>query len=358
MSVYIIAEAGVNHNGSVESAKQLIDIASESGADAVKFQTFRTSELLIPDTKKAPYQSNRTSSSETQFEMIQKYELSFEAFQYLCDYSKIRDIDFLSTPFDVPSLDFLVSGLDLRTIKIPSGEITNIPFLLDISRKAESILLSTGMSSLGEIEMALSVLAYGFLNPSTSIPNSQDLENVYSSSIGHQTVKERVTLLHCTTEYPAPFDSVNLRAIHTLRSAFGLPVGYSDHTEGINIPIAAVALGSTVIEKHFTLDKSLPGPDHSASLDPSELRAMCNSIRQIELSLGTGLKFPTCVEHKNKLAIRKSIVASQPIKEGDIFTLDNLTCKRPGNGIPPAMLWSLLGTRSTKAYRSNELIDS
>lgn len=353
---YIIAEAGVNHNGSIDLARQLIDIAVDAGADAVKFQSFKAEKVVSANANKADYQKEATGEEESQLEMIKNLELSEEAHAALFKHCKKRNIDFLSTPFDSESLDFLVSKLKLNTIKIPSGEITNAPFLLEIARTQKPVILSTGMSTLGEVEMALSVLAFGYTGEKLK-PSKQSFLQTYNSEEGQQALKEKVTLLHCTTEYPAPFSDVNLRAMDTLREAFSLPVGLSDHTMGFAVPIAAVARGAVVIEKHFTLDRNLPGPDHRASLEPDELKQMIKAIRQVEEALGSSIKKPAPSEVKNLPIARKSIVAAKPIAKRELFSEENLTVKRSGNGLAPVMLWELIGNKASKGYQKDEPIE-
>ena len=286
MGCFIIAEAGVNHNGDLELAKQLINVAAEANADAVKFQTFRAEQLVSHSAPKAEYQTRTTNKAESQFEMIRKLELTEADHHVLIAHCKARDIAFLSSPFDVSSLHLLTKRFGLQTIKIPSGEITNAPFLLAIARAAQRMILSTGMSTLAEVEAALGVLALGFTAPVTARPQRGDFEQAFASEAGQQALRNRVTLLHCTSEYPAPFGEVNLRAMDTLAKAFGLSVGYSDHTPGLHISLAAVARGARVIEKHFTLDRNLPGPDHKASLVPDELRQLVQQIREVEQEIG------------------------------------------------------------------------
>ena len=324
--VFIIAEAGDNHNGSFELAKKLVDVAKDAGADAVKFQTFKTEEIVCLNAKMAEYQKKNLGFEETQFEMIKKLELSFEQFVELKKYCDKQGILFLSTPFDIPSVDFLFS-LNLPVYKIPSGEITNLPYLRKINSYKAKVILSTGMATMDEIRDALNVL--------------RDC---------------KVSLLHCTTEYPCPFDSVNLRAIYALKKEFNLPVGYSDHTKGIEVPVAAVALGAEIIEKHFTLDKNMEGPDHKASLEPDELKQMVASIRNIEKAMGDGIKQPQESEKKNIEIARKSIVARCDIKKGEIFNEGNITTKRPGNGISPMRWDEIVGSAAKKDYKRDELI--
>jgi len=353
--VLIIAEAGVNHNGSVEMAKQLIDVAAEAGADVVKFQTFRAEKVVSRYAPKAGYQKKTTAETESQLEMVKKLELDEEAHQVLMQHCRTRHIEFLSTPFDFDSIDLLARTLNLPRLKIPSGEITNGPYLLHIAKTGKPVILSTGMSTLGEVEAALGVLAFGYLFKN-AWPSLQKFQDAYCSEKGQGILAKKVTLLHCTTEYPAPFDEVNLRAMTTMRGAFGLPVGLSDHTPGIEVPNAAVALEAAVIEKHFTLDKSLPGPDHKASLEPDELKAMVAAIRQVETALGNGRKIPSPSEWKNRDIARKSLVAAKPICKGDVFSQGNLATKRPGTGISPMYYWILLETIADKEYSEEELI--
>ena len=310
-------------------AKQLIDCAVYAGADIVKFQTFNTSELVTNTAKPANYQKAFLNKDDTQINMLKELQLSLNDFSELYQYCSLKGIQFLSTAFDISSINFL-SSLELDLWKIPSGEITNLPYLREVAKRAKYIILSSGMCNYGDIESALSVL--------------------FSCGIK----ASHITLLHCTTEYPAPYDEVNLLALKSLSRCFGISVGYSDHTPGICVPIAAVALGATVIEKHLTLDKGLPGPDHRSSLEPGEFKSMVDSIRNVELSLGDGVKRVTPSESVNKALCRKSIVASCPIKRGDLFSSNNLTTKRPGSGISP-MLWdSFIGQTATRNYATDE----
>ena len=352
---YIIAEAGVNHNGSIEMAKQLVDVASEAGANAVKFQTFKADKIISKYAPKADYQKKTTAETESQLDMVKKLELDEVAHYTLIEHCKSRNIEFLSTPFDFDSIDLLALKLDLQHLKIPSGEITNGPYLLYVAQTGKPVILSTGMSTLGEVETALGVLAFGYLNNSDK-PSLQNFQNAYCSDAGHKVLKEKVILLHCTSEYPAPFEDVNLCVMETMRKALGLPVGLSDHTPGIAVPIAAVALGAAVIEKHFTLDRNLPGPDHKASLEPDELKAMVTSIRNIEVALGDGHKVPALSEMKNRNIARKSVFAAMPVSKGEIFSASNLTMKRPGNGLSPMKYWKLIGEQSKKNYDEDEQI--
>lgn len=351
----IIAEAGVNHNGSLEMAGRLIDAAVEAGVDAVKFQTFRAENIISSSAPKADYQKKTTDAEESQLEMVKKLELDESGHAQLIACCRKRSVEFLSTPFDLESLDLLVNKFDLNRLKISSGDITNAPLLLKAARSGKPVILSTGMSTLGEIETALAVLAYGYTQADVN-PSLKACHEAYRSKSGRKTLEKKVTLLHCTTEYPAPFEDVNLRAMDTLREAFGLPVGYSDHTPGIAVTIAAAARGAVIIEKHFTLDRNLPGPDHKASLEPSELKLMVRSIRQVEAALGSPVKFPAESEIKNIPMARKSIVASREIKKGDLFTEDNITVKRPAHGISPVYYWQLLGKTAEKDYKKDEMV--
>ncbi|NTZ16379.1 N-acetylneuraminate synthase [Paenibacillus sp. JMULE4] len=355
---YIIAEAGVNHNGSLELAKQLIDVAADAGADAVKFQTFKTEKVISRYARKADYQKQTTGEEETQFEMVKKLELSEEDHFELLAHSLERNIQLLSTPFDTDSLNFLVNELSLASIKVPSGEITNAQLLLEVSRTGKPIILSTGMSTLGEIEDALAVLSFGYTMPKSKIPSMNAFKEAYCSDEGQKALKSNVTILHCTTEYPAPLEDVNLRIMDTLKSAFDLPVGFSDHTQGIAVAIAAAARGACLIEKHFTLDRSLPGPDHQASLEPKQLKEMIDSIRMVDIALGNGIKIPAKSELKNKEIARKSLVAACEIKEGTTFSHDNIAIKRPGTGISPMAYWDYLGKKATRSYREDEVIEN
>jgi len=332
MKTMIIAEAGVNHNGDIDMAKKLIDIAAESGADLVKFQTFSADRLVTHEAVKADYQLLATNSSESQHDMLRKLELTESMHRDLIAHCASQNIRFFSTGFDVESINLLV-GLGQELFKIPSGEITNLPYLRHIGKLARTIILSTGMSNMDEIESAINVLEES------------------------GTHRSKITVLHCTTAYPAPMSDVNLRAMQSIQNRFNVAVGYSDHTLGIEIPIAAVALGATVIEKHFTTDRSLPGPDHKASLEPAELKAMVDGIRNVEKALGDGLKRLMPSELTNLPMARKSIIASLPIKTGDIFTEHNLTAKRPGTGISPMEWNKLLGSKANRDYLADELID-
>jgi N-acetylneuraminate synthase len=357
MSVFIIAEAGVNHNGSLEMARQLVDAAADAGADAVKFQTFRAAALVRQDAPKAAYQQRSTDAAESQYAMLAKLELPFEAHHGLRDHAAKRGIQFLSTPFDDASLDFLTRELGMETIKIPSGEITNGPFLLRIARAAKRVILSSGMSTLADIEAALGVLAFGFFAPANAAPSRQAFAESFAAPDALAQLRERVTLLHCTSEYPAPARQANLRAIDTMRAAFGLPVGYSDHTEGLHIAVAAAARGACLIEKHFTLDRGLPGPDHAASLEPAELAAMVRALRDIPEALGDGVKRPNPAEARNLGVVRKSLVAARAIAKGEAYGPENLAAKRPGTGLSPMDYWDRCGTVAHCAYAADDVIE-
>jgi N-acetylneuraminate synthase len=322
----------------------------------VKFQTFRAAELVSRDAPKADYQTRATGSAESQFDMLRRLELTQEHHELLIAHARMRGIEFLSTPFDRPSLQLLTERLQLGTIKVPSGEVTNAPFLLEVARAASRIILSTGMTTLAEVESALGVLAFGFTAPVSEPVRSDSFERALASDGGQSALRERVTLLHCTTEYPAPPAALNLRAIATLASAFGLRVGYSDHSTGIHVSLAAVALGAQVIEKHFTLDRTLPGPDHQASLEPAELRKLVHAIREVEQALGDGIKRPTAGEWQNRVVARQTLVAAARIRAGEELTAANITCKRAGGGMSAFRYWSMLGKRASRPYDSDDVL--
>jgi N-acetylneuraminate synthase len=354
--VYIIAEAGVNHNGSLDLALRMIDAAAESGADAVKFQTFRAGNVVRRGASKADYQKKTTDVSESQLDMLRKLELDNNAHWQLMERCRLRGVQFLSSPFDMESIEFLAGTLNLPFLKLPSGEITNAPFLLKAALTGKSVILSTGMCSLADIETALGVLAFGYLKPGVP-PSVGAFIDAFRSSGGQQALRENATLLHCTTEYPAPFEEVNLRSMETMNAAFGLKVGLSDHTEGIAVPVAAAARGAAVIEKHFTLDRGLPGPDHKASLEPDELKTMVRSIHQVSQALGSPLKLPAPSEIKNMKVTRKSLVAACGIKRGELFAPENIAVKRPGDGISPIHYWELLGRKAGRDFAPDEAIE-
>ncbi|EOC7459374.1 N-acetylneuraminate synthase [Vibrio cholerae] len=352
----IIAEAGVNHNGDEALAFQLVDAAHQAGADIVKFQTFKAKNLVTEQAKQADYQVANTQKQESQLAMLSRLELSYAAHHQLVKHCQSLGIEFLSTAFDSESLDFLVNDLGLKRLKLPSGELTNAPLVLEHARTGCDLIVSTGMATLAEIEMALGVIAFGYTAADNAAPSVLAFQQAYASEVGQKALKEKVTILHCTTEYPAPMAEINLKAMDTLGKAFDLPAGYSDHSEGITIPIAAVARGAVLIEKHFTLDKNMEGPDHKASLEPDELTAMVKAIRQVEVALGTAIKSPTVSEVKNKAVARKSLVASQVIRAGESFTADNVTIKRPGSGMSPYQYWDMLEHSASRDYQVGDLI--
>lgn len=355
-AVLIIAEAGVNHNGSLERALRLIDIAAEAGADVVKFQTFKAGEVVSRKARKAAYQLATTDVGESQLEMVRKLELSETDHRALLARARERKIAFLSTPFDLPSVRFLAGELALPTLKVASGEITNAPLLLEVARLKPRVILSTGMATLAEVRAALGVLAFGYTAGPDARPGRDAFQATFADAAGQAVLREKVSLLHCTTEYPAPPAEANLRAMAALGREFGLPVGLSDHTQGIHICVAAVALGARIIEKHFTLDRALPGPDHASSLEPDELADMVRAIRDVETGLGDGIKRPSSAEAKNLPIARKSLVATQAIRAGELFTPQNLGCKRPGEGRSPFDYWSVLGTKAQRAYEEDDAI--
>lgn len=326
--VLIIAEAGVNNNASLELSYKMVDVAREAGADIVKFQTCKPENLVSIYAEKAEYQKETSGAAENQLEMLRRVMLRYEDFYPLKEYCEKIGIRFLTTPFDIESVRFVDGLVDVW--KIPSGEITNLPYLIEIAKTGKAVILSTGMSELEEVRDAINILKkYG---------------------------AGEISLLHCNTQYPTPFEDVNLNAMDTLRKEFGLPVGYSDHTPGIEVPIAAVAMGATIIEKHFTLDKNMEGPDHKASLEPKELKKMVESIRHIEAAMGDGVKTASASEEPNKVIARKSIVAKANIKAGVVFTEENITTKRPGNGISPMQWFEVLGKTATRDFMEDELI--
>jgi len=352
----IIAEAGVNHNGDENLAFQLVDAAYHAGADIVKFQTFKAKNLVTEDAVQAEYQVTNTQKQESQLAMLSRLELSYEVHHQLVKHCESLGIEFLSTAFDSESLDFLVNDLGLTRLKIPSGEITNAPLVLEHARTGCDLIVSTGMATLSEIEAVLGVIAFGYVADKVAEPSELAFQQAYASEQGQKELKQKVTILHCTTEYPAPMAEINLKAMDTLGRAFELPAGYSDHSAGITIPIAAVARGAVLIEKHFTLDQNMEGPDHKASLEPQELTAMVSAIRQVEVALGVGVKSPTVSEVKNKAVARKSLVAAKAIQQGEFITEDNLTIKRPGSGMSPYHYWGLLNKPASKSYQAGDLI--
>jgi N-acetylneuraminate synthase len=353
--VWIIAEAGVNHNGSIDRALQLVDVAAEAGADVIKFQTFKADKLATARAAKAEYQIVNTGQADSQLVMLRSLELSADDHQRLIERCRARNIAFMSTAFDTESLE-LLSAFDMPAIKIPSGDITCADLLLRAARLKRRLIVSTGMATLGEIEQALGVIAFGLTSEQTPTGRA-DFEAAYLSDAGHAALRDRVILLHCVTEYPAPPDAVNLRAMDTMAAAFGLPVGYSDHTLGIEVSLAAVARGATVIEKHFTLDRSLPGPDHMASLEPAELGQLVSGIRNIERALGSPLKGPAPAELRNRTVARRSLVAARPVSKGERFTADMITAKRPGDGLSPMEAWSLIGRAASRDFDIDEQLE-
>ena len=332
LNTFIIAEAGVNHNGNIETAKKLVDVAVEAGSNAVKFQTFKAEKMISKFAQKAEYQYKTTDKNETQLEMVKRLELDTNAHKELIGYCREKGIMFLSSPFDLESIE-LLNKLDLEMFKIPSGEITNLPYLRKIGSLKSDIIISTGMADLQEVGQALDIL------------------------VESGTSKDNITVLHCNTEYPTPFEDVNLLAMNTIKEAFNVNVGYSDHTIGIEVSIAAVVLGASVIEKHFTLNRNMEGPDHKASLEPHELKAMVKAIRNIEKALGYGIKRPSPSELKNKHVVRKSIVAGKDIKKGECFADENIAAKRPGTGISPMKWDNVIGRKAIRDFKEDDLIE-
>jgi N-acetylneuraminate synthase len=350
-----IAEAGVNHNGSIDQALRLIDVAADAGADVVKFQTFKAEHLVTAAARKADYQATNTGEGGNQLDMLRRLELSPADHHALLARCRERGIRFMSTAFDTASLAFLAT-LDMPAVKIPSGDITHGPMLLQAARLGRPLIVSTGMSTLSDIEAALGVIAFGLTRQGEPLGRN-DCDSARVSPAGQEALRERVTLLHCVTQYPAQPEAVNLRAMDTMARAFGLPVGYSDHTLGIEVSIAAVALGATVIEKHFTLDRSLPGPDHAASLQPRELEQLVAAVRVVGRALGRPLKAPAEAEMGNREVARRSIVAARPIARGEPLSADALAFKRPGTGLSPLSCWDLLGRPAARDYVTDEAIE-
>lgn len=355
-AVYIIAEAGVNHNGERELAFALVDAAAAAGADAVKFQTFDAQRLASKHVAKAAYQKKSTDESESQLAMLKKLELPRDWHAELHSYARQKGIEFLSTAFDPDSLVFLAE-LGMPLFKVPSGELTNGPLLWQFARTGKPLILSTGMATLAEVEQGLAIVAHA-LESSQEPADMDEVWRCWGSRESRQRLRGHVTLLHCTSQYPTPWSEVNLTAMDTLASAFGLEVGYSDHTEGGLIPVAAVARGARVIEKHFTLDRSLPGPDHKASLEPDELKRMVADIRSLELALGDSCKAPQASEWDTRKAARQQVVAAREIALGAVFSREDLTTARCGQGLPPTALWGLVGRRSVRSYQVGEIIES
>lgn len=353
----IIAEAGVNHNGDCARALALVEAAARAGADIVKFQSFRADKLATAGAVKASYQQVTTGSDQSQLEMLRALELSQDDERRIAEVCAAAGITYMSTPFDADSATHLVKNIGVSTLKVGSGDLTNAPLLLHLARFRLPIILSTGMATLAEVEQALGVIAFGYLREPIAHPASEEFSRILLDRDAWAELRGKVTLLHCTTEYPAEPHSINLRAMATLRSAFGLPVGFSDHSRGIHVATAAVALGATVIEKHLTLDRALPGPDHRASIEPDELAAMIASIRDVELALGDGRKVPAAEEIANRSVARRSLVAVQPVRSGERFSETNLGVKRPGDGIPPIEYWTYLGKKANRDYAANEALE-
>ena len=351
---YIIAEAGVNHNGDFAMACELVDRAAAAGADAVKFQTFDATKLASRTAPKAGYQNHGTDKDETQLDMLRKLELPREWHHELRERALAQGVTFLSTAFDVGSLDFLAS-LDMPFYKIPSGEITNGPLLWKFARQRKPLIVSTGMATLSEVEQSLAIIAHAY-NSDSEPGHVDEIWQGWSRADWRQSLKGKVTLLHCTSQYPTPFSEVNLSAMDTLARAFGLPVGYSDHTEGVLIPVAAVARGAVLIEKHFTLDRNLPGPDHRASLEPEELAQMVREIRSITQALGDGAKAPQASEWDTRRAARQQVIVTRDVRAGEVFDRSDVATARTGQGLPPTALWALVGTVALRDYASGETV--
>lgn len=352
----IIAEAGVNHNGDCGRALALVEAAVRAGADIVKFQSFRADKLATAVARKASYQEVTTGAEQSQLEMLRALELTEDEERRVADACAAANIVYMSTPFDADSATHLVKNIGVSTLKVGSGDLTNAPLLLHLARFRLPIILSTGMGTLAEVERALGVIAFGYLRDVAAPPNAEAFSEILLDRAAWAELRGKVTLLHCTTEYPAPVQSINLRAMATLRSAFGLPVGFSDHSRGIHVAAAAVALGATVIEKHLTLDRSLPGPDHQASIEPDQFAAMIAAIRDVELALGDGRKVPAVEEIANRSIARRSLVATARIGRGEPFTASNIAVKRPGNGTSPDRYWEFLGRPANRDYLPDDLI--
>lgn len=358
--VFMIAEAGVNHNGCLDLALKMVDTASEAGADAIKFQIFDADQLVVLGAEKANYQRCSGDRREDQHQMLRGLELSKHDFFKIKEHCLKRQIKFLASPFDSDSLSFLVDELEAPVVKFGSGEISSLPLLMEAARKGVSMILSTGMSDIEDVCLALGTIAYGYMNTAVDHSALEPSKDVFLRTFGSEEakaiIKERITLLHCTSEYPAPFESINLRAMKTLRDTFDLPVGFSDHSRGVHVSLAAVALGATTLEKHFTLDKNMVGPDHKASLDPEELKRWVRETREVAVSLGSEAKNPQAVELENRKVVRKSLVALKPIPKGDSFSEQNLGIKRPGGGLPPYRYWEFLGKVANKDFRVDDPI--
>lgn len=353
----VIAEVGVNHNGSLNTAFKLVEEAQKAGADIVKFQAFKAELLVTESAKMATYQEKNTGHKSSQLEMLKKLELSEPEFIQLFDFCRKKNIGFMATAFDENHLSFLNDRLKVDHLKIASGELTNLPFVLAHAKTGKNILLSTGMSNLTEIEQALGTIAFGYTSKTNESPSLEKFQHAFQSDAGKRLLNQKVTLLHCVSEYPVPENQVNLKAIQSLGQRFGIPIGYSDHSEGVTAAIAAVSLGARIIEKHFTLDKSSPGPDHLASIEPEELTTMVAAIRFVENAMGTGEKVPQPCEKETTQVARKSLVASKNIVAGEPFTPDNLTVKRPGDGLSPSRYWEFLEKSAVRNYMKDELIE-
>ncbi len=354
--VFIIAEAGVNHNGNPALATELVHAAFEAGADAVKFQTFTSAMLAASHASKAPYQTLATGPDDFQRAMLEKLELPRQDFHTLAQEARRQGLEFMSTAFDGESLSFLVEDIGISRIKVSSGDLTNLPFLWAAARHDLPLIISTGMATLNEIDLAIRTIMHARSNSRPPASRSELLNQAWIP-LSTQVLVEPLTVLHCTTEYPTPLVDANVKAMHELRDTFGFPVGYSDHTQGYAASLAAVALGATVIEKHLTLDRSLPGPDHQASLDPAQFRELVRGIREVELALGDGKKAPTAAELRNASAARRSLVASQHIRQGEEVTPATVATKRPGDGVGPEWYWDVLGKRATRKYAPDEALE-
>lgn len=353
--VFIIAEAGVNHNGILKNALKLIDVAKEAGADCVKFQNFIADEVVLKSAKKCDYQIKNTGNNDSQYKLLKELELDERNTKAIFAHGKKVGIEVLSTAFDLKSLSLLKTQ-NMKRIKIPSGEIHNFPLLIEAAKTKLPIILSTGMATIGDVEKSLEVLAYAYIK-NTYPKNFREIRSIYLTTQAQKILREKVTILHCTTNYPALAEQLNLNVIDTMKSVFGLNIGYSDHSLGILASCIAVSKGATVIEKHFTLDKNAKGPDHKASLDPQELKELVSSIRLSEKMLGSFQKIPAAIEYETSLLVRKSIVAGKTIKKGEKLSLENLKIKRPGDGLDPSFLWSLIGTTAKKNFQLDESID-
>jgi len=351
--VTVIAEAGVNHNGDISLAYKLIDAAADAGADIVKFQSFRAEALVTPSARKADYQMNRTGGDQSQYEMLKALELSARDHQQLISHCRTRDIEFLSTPFDFQSLR-LLEDLNVPKLKIGSGDMSNAPLVHACAKTGKNLILSTGMASLEEVEEILGVAAHGFIG--TDLPSPAAFKSIYASNQGRAILEEKVVVMHCTTAYPTPLTDINLAAMETMRDRLPTPIGFSDHSDGIHVSVGAAARGAVMIEKHLTLDCTMPGPDHQASLEPNQFKEMTRGIRAVVAAIGSAKKIPTESERANMAVVRKSLVAACTIAEGETFTDANVTLKRPGDGLEPMRYWDLLGRKADRNYQPNEII--